>query len=73
MVGGSLAGCSGAEERDYGRTISEGQPAPKVDVEAEVRKIQANERMPEAAKQAAIASLRAGNARAGDQNKAKAK
>ena len=73
FAGGILCGCSGGGEQDYGRTIGDGDKPPVVDVEAEVKKIEANERMPAQAKQATIASLRAGHARAQSETKAKGK
>lgn len=65
-----LAGCHG-EEKDYGKEITASSDLPKVDVDAEVSKIQANEHMPAAAKEAAIANLRRGQATASGQSAAK--
>ena len=68
-----LAGCSGGEgEKDYGTEVTNSTPKPK-SVEQQIEEIRADPKMPQAAKDAAIAGLQGsastGNAEAAVKNK----
>ena len=68
-----IAGCSGGEgEKDYGTEVTNSTPKPK-SVEQQIEDIRADPKMPQAAKDAAIAGLQgsaaSGNAEAAVKNK----
>ena len=67
-----LAGCSGEAEKDYGTEVTDSSPKPK-SVDQQIEEIRADPKMPQAAKDAAIAGLQRstahGNAEAAVKNK----
>lgn len=62
-----LAGCTGGEEKDYGTQVTESSPKPE-SIEQQIEKIRADPKMPQAAKDAAIAGMQ----RSGSQGNAEA-